>query len=181
MGLFSGMKDAQRGFASNKLTEGDYIVRVDRCDTFKTDISGNCYKITLTILAVLDGPHKVGETATVTFGDKRVTEKQWLGNIKGFIAGVMNLDDSKVGNDETMRTLAEFKNDRGDVVQGENVLGGTVCRVRAIQRASKNSKDQKTGEAFSYSVYSWAPALADAEIVQAIGEEGVKRFFPNGL
>lgn len=181
MGLFSGMKEASRGFASNKLTQGDYIARVDRCDTFKTDISGNCYKITLTILAVLDGPHKAGEVATVTFGDKRVTEKQWLGNIKGFIAGVMNQDDSKIDGDATMRTLAEFKDDKGNTVQGENVLGGTVTRVRAIQRASKSSKDKNSGEAFNYSVYTWSAALSDDEIVKAIGEEGVARFFPNGL
>ena len=173
MGLFSGMQGATRGFASNKLTLGDYIVRVDGCDLFKTDISGNCFKITLSILAVLDGPHKVGEVVTVTFGDKRITEKQWLGNIKGFIAGVMNVDDSNIGEAETMKTLSP--------PTGNGVMNGTVCRVRALQRASKTARDQKTGEAFEYSVYSWFPALSDAEIVQAIGEEGVKRFFPSGL
>lgn len=180
MGIFSGMKGAARGFASNKLTEGDYIARIDKCDLFKTDISGNCYKITLTILAVLDGPHRIGEAVTVNFPDKRVTEKQWLGNIKGFIAGVMNVADEAIGNDETYQTLAEFRDDSGKMVQGENVLGGTVCRVKAIQRSSKSSKNDN-GDPFSYSVYSWFPALTEAEIKQAIGEEGVKRFFPNGL
>lgn len=173
MGIFAGMAGATRGFASNKLTVGDYVVRIDKCDLFKTDISGNCYKITLSILAALDGPHKAGEVVTVTFGDKRITEKQWLGNIKGFIAGVMNVDDSQIGEAETMQTL--------DAPQGNGVMNGTVCRVRALERPSKSARDQKTGEAFSYSVYSWFPALTNEEIVQAIGEEGVKRFFPNGL
>lgn len=181
MGLFSGMKDAARGFASNKLTEGDYVARIDKCDLFRTDISGNCFKITLTILAVSDGPHKVGEVVTVNFGDKRITAKQWLGNIKGFIAGVMNVDDASVGEAETIRTCDSFLNDASQVQKGENVLGGTVCRVKAIQRKSKNSRDAKTGEAFDYSVYTWSPSLDEKEIVQAIGAEGVKRFFPNGL
>jgi len=181
MGLFSGMKDAQRGFASNKLTEGDYIVRIDKCDLFRTDISGNCFKITLTILAVSDGPHKVGEVATVNFGDKRITQKQWLGNIKGFIANVMNVADEAVGEKETLQTCDSFLNDAGQIQKGENVLGGTVCRVKAIVRASKSARDPKTGEAFDYSVYVWSPSLTNEEIVQAIGAEGVKRFFPSGL
>lgn len=182
MGLFSGMKDAQRGFASNKLIEGDYVARIDKCDLFRTDISGNCFKITLTILAVSDGPHKVGEAVTVNFGDKRITAKQWLGNIKGFIAGVMNVDDAAVGEKETLQTCDTFLADDGKtVMKGENVLGGTVCRVKAIVRASKSARDPKTGEAFDYSVYVWSPSLTNEEIVQAIGAEGVKRFFPNGL
>lgn len=167
------MAGATRGFASNKLTEGDYIVRVDKCDAFKTDISGNCYKITLTILAAIDGPHKEGEIVTVTHGDKRITEKQWLGNIKAFIAGVMAVEDAKVGEDETIQTL--------DASQGgQSVLNGTVCRVKAISRASKKSKDEQ-GNPYDYSVYSWFPSLSDDEIKQALGEERVKRHFPNGL
>ena len=173
MGIFAGMQGATRGFASNKLTEGDYVARVDKCDLFKTDISGNCFKITLTILAVSDGPHKAGEVVTVNFGDKRITEKQWLGNIKSFIAGVMNVEDSKVGEAETMRTLDPSQD-------GQAVMNGTVCRVKAFQRASKSARD-KNGEPFDYSVYTWSPSLTDEEILQIIGEEGIKRFFPNGL
>lgn len=180
MGIFAGMKDAARGYSSNKLTEGDYVARIDRCDLFKTDISGNVFKIALTILAVTDGPHKAGEVVTVTFGDKRITEKQWLGNIKGFIAGVMNQDDARIGEAETFRTLAEFRDDKGQTQQGENVLGGTVCRVRATQRPSKTSRD-KEGNPFDYSVYSWSPALTPEEITQAIGADAVARFFPSGL
>lgn len=181
MGLFDGMASATRAFGSNKLTEGDYVARIDRCDVFKTDISGNCYKITLTILGVTDGPHKVGEVATVVFGDKRITEKQWLGNIKGFIAGVMNVDDSKIGAGETQRTLAEFKDANGNTVVGENCMAGEVCRVKATQRKSKNSKDPKTGEAYDYSIYNWSPSLSAEEITEALGAEAVKRFFPSGL
>jgi hypothetical protein len=174
MGLFSGMAGATRSFGSNKLTEGDYVARIDGCDLFKTDMSGNCYKVTLTILAVLDGPHKVGEVVTTTWGDKRAkTEKQWLGNIKAFIAGVMAVDDAKIGETETMATLPAEQG-------GQAVLNGTVCRIKAVRRTGK-SVDKETGQPFEYSLYTWAPSLNDEEIVQAIGAEGVKRFFPNGL
>jgi hypothetical protein len=174
MGLFKDMAGAARGFASNKLTEGDYVVRIDECDVFETDISGNCFKVTLTILAALDGPHKAGEVVTVVHGDKKGTKKQWLSNIKSFIAGVMNVEDARIGETETIAVL-------GPTNGGSNAMDGTVCRVKAISRPSKKSRDEKTGQPFEYSVYSWFPSLSDAEIVQAIGAEGVKRFFPNGL
>lgn len=174
MSLFSGMKGAKRGYQGTKLSEGDYFVRVDRCDTFETDISGNCYKITLTILAVNDGTHKEGEVVTVVFGDKRVTKAQWYGNIKGFIANVMSVEDEAVGEAETVATLHQE-------LGGQNVLGGTVCRVKAIRRTSKKSKNDK-GEPFEFSVYNWSPAIVDnEEIRQVLGEERVKRYFPNGL
>ena len=181
MGILSGMKDAKRGFASNRLTEGDYIARIDRCDLFETDISGNCYKITMTILAAVNGPHKEGELVTHTISDKRAsTKKQWLGNIKSFIGTVMVQPDEKIGEPETLRTLFEVQNEKGELVPGENVLGGTVIRLRAVLRASKKSKDPQ-GNPYDFCVPTWAPALTNEEIAKVLKPEQIARHFPNGL
>lgn len=173
------MKDAKRGYSSNKLGAGDYIARVDRCDLFETDVMGECFKITLTLLATINGAHKEGEVVTVIFGSKSGTKKQWFGNIKGFIATVMGQADDAIDEGATVRTLAEFEKD-GKLVAGENVLGGTVCRVRSTPRVSKKSKNDD-GSSREYFVYSWAPAMENEEIRQALGDERVTRFFPNGL
>lgn len=174
MSLFSGMKGAKRNFQSAKLLEGNYFVRIDNCETFETDISGNCYKILLTILAVNDGPHKEGEVLTVVYGEKSAqTKANWYGNIKGFIGNVMGVTDEAVGEAETVATLTKE-------LGGENVLGGTVCLVKAMRRTSKKNRDEK-GEPREFSVYNWGIALEPQEIAQVLGPERVKRFFPNGL
>ena len=174
MSLFSGMKGAKRNFQSAKLIEGDYFVRIDNCETFETDISGNCYKILLTILAVNDGTHKEGEVLTVVYGEKSAqTKANWYGNIKGFIATVMGVADDAVGEAETVATLTKE-------LGGQNVLGGTVCRVKAMRRVSKKNRDEK-GNPREFTVYNWGLALSSEEIPGVLGEERVKRFFPNGL
>ena len=182
MGTFSGMKDAKRGYTSNRLTEGDYIVRVDRCDHFVADTAGEGYKITLSILGVNGGSHKEGEVATATYflrPGAKGGKKQWFGNIKSFIAVVMGVDDEVIDEAAVLRTCAEFQ-DGSKTVAGENKLGGTVCRVRSSQRLSKSTK-RDDGTPQEFYVYTWSPAMEDEEIVQTLGEERLKRFFPNGL
>ena len=112
MGTFSGMKDAKRGYTSNRLTDGDYVVRVDRCDHFEAEAAGEGYKITLTILASERGAHKEGEAVTATYFLKPGTKggkKQWFGNIKSFIAVVMGVDDEVIQSGENLlgRPFAE--------------------------------------------------------------------------
>ena len=172
MGTFSGMKDAKRGYTSNRLTEGDYVVRVDRCDHFEAEAAGEGFKITLTVLAAERGSHKEGEATTVTYFLKPGAlggKKQWFGNIKSFIAVVMNVSDEVIDEAAVVRTL-----------DPEQVLAGTVCRVKSTSRLSKTSKG-KDGTPNEFFMYSWAPALENEEILQTLGEERVKRFFPNGL
>jgi hypothetical protein len=172
--MFAGIKNAKRGFNNVKLTEGDYIVRIDRCDTFETDIMGECYKVQLTILAALDGPHKEGEVVTIIHSMQSAkTKTQWFANIKSFIGGVMNVTDDQIDEAATAATLHQ---DLG----GQNILGGTIFRIKAVRRLSKKSRDER-GNPFEYSAYSWGVALENAEIVQALGAERIKKFFPNGL
>lgn len=172
MGAFSGMKDAKRGYNSNPLKEGDYVARIDRCDFFESQQNGEFYKITLTLLAG-QGAHNEGEVVNVLFGRKH-GNTQFLQNVKTFIAGVMDVDDSAIGEAETVRTLAEFEGKAG-----ENILAGLVTRVKASRRASK--KKQEDGTPFEYSVYSWSPTLTDEDIKTALGPERLARFFPKGL
>lgn len=167
MGTFSGMAGAKRGFVSNPLKDGDYVVRIDKCSHFEAKQTGEKFKVDVTILAVNRGSMKEGEVASVTYSKQHGLDL-FLGNIKGFIAGVMNVPDDAVGENETLQCL-----------EPQNILAGTVARVRADARASKK-KDER-GENFSYQVYTWHPSLDKAEIEKALGPDRVKKHFPNGL
>lgn len=167
MGSFQGMSSARRGFASNRLVEGDYVVRIDKCEHFEARQTGEKYKVTLTILAVTTGRHKEGEVVTTTFSRNHGLDV-YLGNIKGFIAGVLGQPDEAVGENETLKTL-----------EPDGPMNGLVCRVRAMEREGKKA-DEK-GNKYVYSVYTWSPCLTPGEIRSTIGEERVKRFFPSGL
>jgi hypothetical protein len=172
MGTFSGMKDAKRGYTSNRLTEGDYVVRVDRCDHFEAEAAGEGFKITLTVLAADGGKHKEGEAVTATYFLRQGSKggkKQWFGNIKSFIAVVMNVEDERIDEAAVVRTL-----------DPEQALAGTVCRVKSIARMSKTTKDEQ-GNPNEFYVYSWTPAMENEEIRQTLGAERVARFFPSGL
>ena len=172
MSTFAGMKDAKRGYTSNRLEEGDYIARVDRCDHFEAEAAGEGFKITLTLLGAERSKHKEGEAATVTYFLKPGAlggKKQWFGNIKSFIAVVMGVDDEVIDEAAVVRTL-----------DPEQALAGTVCRVRSNQRLSKTSK-RDDGSPHEFYVYTWTQAMEPAEIVQTIGQERIARFFPNGL
>jgi len=168
MGAFSGLRDAARGFSSNPLRAGRYVARIDSCDSFEAEQKGLMWKNTLTILAVEDGDHKVGEQVHVFF-KRGQYPKVFLQNIKSFIAGVLDVADDEVGEEEAEQVLSD-----------ENPVEGLVTVVTGRQQASKSSRDDD-GNPFKYTVYSWGASLDDDEIVEAIGEEGVERFFPNGL
>lgn len=168
MGAFSGLRDAARGFSSNPLRAGRYVARIDSCDSFEAEQKGLMWKNTLTILAVEDGDHKVGEQVHVFF-KRGQYPKVFLQNIKSFIAGVLDVGDDEVGEEEAEQVLSD-----------QNPVEGLVTVVTGRQQASKSSRDDD-GNPFKYTVYSWGASLDDDEIVEAIGEEGVERFFPNGL
>lgn len=169
MGLFAGLKDAKRGFQTNKLKEGRYVVRIDECQVVTGDQAGTMWKNTLTILGVIDGTHRVGEVVNTCFWQNS-GKQQWFQNIKGFLAGVLDVADDQIDD----------KN--AEIASGETQpMRGLVTIVAAHQRTSQKRKDDKTGEAVQYSVYSWSPSLDSAQIAEAIGAGGVKRFFPNGL
>jgi len=168
MGAFSGLRDAARGFSSNPLRAGRYVARIDSCDSFEAEQKGLMWKNTLTIMAVEDGDHKVGEQVHVFF-KRGQYPKVFLQNIKSFIAGVLDVADDEVGEEEAETVLSD-----------ENPLEGLVTVVTGRQQASKSSRDDN-GNPFKYTVYSWGASLSEDEIAEAIGEDGVSRFFPNGL
>lgn len=172
MGAFSGLRDAARGFSSNPLRAGRYVARIDACDSFEAEQKGLMWKNTLTILAVEDGgesPHKVGEQVHVFF-KKGQYPKLFLQNIKSFMAGVLDVADDEIGEEEADSALD------GD----DSPMVGLVTVVTGRTQASRTAKDDD-GNPRKYVVYSWMPSLDDDEIVEAIGEENVERFFPNGL
>lgn len=168
MGAFSGLKDAKRGFASNALQPGKYVCRIDGCDFFDTEQKGEMWKNTLTILNVIDGTHRVGEVVN-TFFRVGAGKKTFQANLKGFLAGVLNVDDELIDEPQAMQATKE-----------DSPMKGLVTVVTAQKRKSKEKKDEKTGEPVEYTVYSWSPSLDDAEILEAIGEEAYAQFFPQG-
>ncbi len=178
MSTFSGMKDAKRGFASNRFTEGEAVVRIDGCTHFSTDIMGECYKVTMTLLRVVAGPHKEGEVCTATLSFKQGTgmkKEAWFGKIKAFIGNVLGLPDDSIDETMVLRTLAEH-----DGKPGENAMAGIVTVIRASLRASKKSKDDE-GNPRQFSNYAWTRALDPVQITEALGVERIAHFFPKGL
>jgi hypothetical protein len=166
---FDGLANATRGFSSNPLRHGEYVVRLESCDFFNTEMKGNMWKNTLTILGVIDGDHRVGEEVH-TFYREAVGKSTFLGNLKGFLAGITGANDEDVTEADADKALED-----GSPVEG------LVFIVRGRQRASKNKKDDKTGEPLVYTLYDWNQAMTPEEISEAIGDEAVAKFFPSGL
>lgn len=169
MGAFSGLNDAKRSFNSNWLKPGKFVVRIDSCESFEAEQKGRMWKNNLTILAVDHGDHRVGE-AVQTFWKKGEFPKVFFSNIRTFVADLLGVDFEEVTEQVVERIAAE---------EGGN-LRGLVAVVTGLERAQKNRR-QEDGSPAMFTHYSWSPALSDEEIMAAIGEEGVARFFPNGL
>lgn len=169
MGAFAGMNDATRDYTSNYVRKGRYVVRIDECTSFEKEGVGRLWKTSLTVLAVEDGDHKIGEDVQTFFKLDPRYPKMFYGKIMSFIAGVMGVTDEEVGESETEEVLGE-----------QNPLVGLVTVLNAVDSASKKAKNED-GTAKIFTNYAWGAALDNDEILDAIGEEGVARFFPNGL
>lgn len=169
MGAFSGLKDAKRGFGSNPLKPGKYVVRIDGCDFFETEQNGEMWKNTLTILAIEDdGGHKVGEVVHTFFREK-AGKKTFQSNLKGFMAGVLGVEDEAIDEEAAKKALA-----------ADSPMKGLVTVVTGRQRTSKDKVDQKSGQPVTYTVYSWSEMLDDEAVKAAIGDEAYGKFFPQG-
>lgn len=168
---FKGMKNASRGYSSNAARQGTFLVRIDDCDFFDTN-NGEKWKNTLTVLAVDDGDHKVGEVINTfwTLKAGKVGKEIFQRNLKAFIAGVLDASDEDV--DEEVCDV---------ILSDENPLKGHVTLLRVTLRESRDKVDEKTGEKVRYPVLSWSTAYTPEEVAEAIGEEGMAQFFPNGL
>lgn len=168
MGIFTGIKGAKRGFSSNPIKEGDYVVRIDDAKVLNTRMSGELWKTTLTVLAVESGENKVGEVVHVFFGTKHGLDI-FQQNVKSLLAGVLDCADEDIDDAAAERCILD-----------DSPIVGLVTRVRATRRTSQKTVT-KEGLPATYLTYSWSAALTNEEIERAITAEGVKRFFPNGL
>ncbi len=175
MGAFAGMNDATRGYASNYMLPasderpGKYVVRIDGSTSFTKEGVGEMWKNDLTILAVEEGPHKVGEQVQTFFKKDERYPKMFYGKIMGFIAGVTGVTDAEVD-----------ENDTEEVLSDKNPLAGLVTVVTATASPSKKQKNPD-GTPKMFTNYSWNTSLDDEEIEAAIGPEGMARFYPDGL
>jgi hypothetical protein len=170
--MFSGIKEAKRGFTSNFLRAGKYVLRIDSCQTFDSD-NGEFWKNTFTVLAVIDGgtqPHKVGEVVHVMWNYGGTAEKHQIfqRNLKKFIGGVLDVSDESIDEANCLRISGQ-----------EQAMGGLVTIVTGHDQPSKKSKDEK-GNPKMFTNFSWTPCMDKDEIVAAIGEEAFKVFFPTG-
>lgn len=173
MGAFTGLRDAKRGFSSNFLKQGKYVVRIDSLDFFDSD-NGEFWKNTLTVLAVEEGEHKVGEVVHVMFKYVSTAEGKQIfqRNLKAFLAGVLDVEDDRIDEAAADRAKSE-----------DSPLKGLVTVVTARNRASKDKvydKGPNKGQPVEYTVYSWEPSLDDEAIKEAIGKEAYEKHFPNG-
>lgn len=172
MGMFSNIKEAKRGFTSNFLRAGKYVVRVDSCQTFGSD-NGEFWKNTLTIIGVIDGgaqPHKVGEVVHVMWNYGSTKEKHdiFQRNLKKFIGNVLDVSDEQIDEANCLRISGQ-----------EQAMAGLVTIVTGIDTPSKKSKDEK-GNPKMFTNFAWSPCMDKDETVAAIGEDAYKQFFPNG-
>jgi hypothetical protein len=168
MGAFSGMKDAKRGFNSNPLLPGRYLVRIDECAFFDTDKNGEMWKNTLTILAVDEGEHKVGEVVN-TFFKTKPGKKIFQQNVKSFIGTIMECSDEDIDEDYTKEACSE-----------ESPLLGLCTVVTARQRPSKSATDDE-GNPYLYTTYSWSPQVSAEDVKSSMEPADFKRIFPKGL
>lgn len=168
---FKGMKDATRGYNSNPVREGRVLVRIDECSFFDTN-NGEMWKNTLTVLAVEDGDHKPGDVVNTfwSVGSGQIRRDIFQRNVKAFVAGVLDCQDEDVDEESIDAVLGN-----------DNPLKGHVTLLTVNMRTSRDKVDEKTGQPKMYPVLSWSPAYTVEEIREAIGDEGVSRFFPNGL
>ncbi len=175
MGAFAGMNDATRGYASNYLLPasderpGKYVVRIDGSTSFTKEGVGEMWKNDLTILAVEEGPHKVGEQVQTFFKHDLRYSSMFYGKIMGFIAGVMGVTDAEVDESDTEEVLSD-----------KNPLAGLVTVVTATAAPSKKQKTED-GKPKMFTNYSWSPSLDNDEIEAAIGPDGMVRFYPEGF
>lgn len=173
MGFFSGMNEATRGFSSNILHAGRYVARIDDATTFEKEGKGRMWKTTLTILAIESqsegSPQKPGDEVHIFYKYDPRYPKMFFGKIMSFIAGVMDVPDEAIGEAETNEVLGD-----------DNPMRGMVTVVTARAKPSTNQKAED-GSPRMFTEYSFSPRLSDDEIVAAIGEDAVARYFPNGL
>jgi hypothetical protein len=175
MGAFSGLKDASRGYQSNALQAGKYVARIDECAFFDS-AKGEMWKNTLTILAIDPStgptPHKVGEVVNTFFKVQTGAggKNTFQGNLKAFLAGVLDVADDQIGEAEA-----------GEACGEKSPMKGLVTVVTARRVVSQKTKDAVTGQPVSYVVYSWSPCLDAEQINAALSAEDLKRFFPSGL
>ena len=104
-------------------------------------------------------------------GSGKIKQEIYQRNVKAFVAGVLDCADEEVDTEDL------------DVVLDDatNPLKGYVCLLTVTMRQSRDKIDEKTGEKAWYPVLSWSAAYTPEEITEAIGEDGLTRFFPNGL
>ena len=171
---FAGMKDATRGYASNFVLPGRYLVQIVGCDFFETR-KGESWKNTLTVLAVEEGDHKPGETVHTFWRLKPGTEGKTVfqSNVKAFVAGVMDVPDEAVDEEAINMILNPAKGE-------SNPLEGHVTLLTVSQRDHKTATDSD-GKPVKYAVYSWSAAYSNAEIRDALNDDALARFFPSGL
>lgn len=166
MSRFAGLNGAKRGFSSNALTEGEYVIRIDKCDFFPTEMYGDTWKNTLTVLGVVRGSHAVGEEVNTSF---RARNKSFASNLCGFLAGVTGSSDEDITDASGEEALAE-----------NSPINGLVCVVKARKRTHKSATNED-GSPVTYHVYEWERAMSPDQIKDMLPDEVIAKYFPNGL
>jgi len=176
MGRFSGMKNARRGFQSNAVRPGRYLVRIDEACAFNSPNKGEMVKMTLTVLLAEDGDHKQGEQVHVFHkrGSTATELQVFLGNIKTTLCSIFDIDKE---TEESM-SEAEWEENAEKAFSEQNPqdspLVGHVCLLTVALRDNRD----KTGK---YPTYSWSAYYEPKQIAEALSEEEIAKFFPNGF
>lgn len=162
-GLFGGIKDAKVGGDSDWERPGSYITRIDRVRLDKTRKGETGFYIEKTVLHVLEDtegrPHRVGEAITHALW---VKHDSFLGNVKSFLAGVLEMNAADIVEDDVLLVIADDQPLAGTVIETSN---------RTIRTLADNP--------FTKISYK-GPVLA-SKLKTLLPQSVQDRFFPDGM
>lgn len=158
---FAGFGDARSGRASNYISPGHYLLRVDKCKVGESRKKQGFIAVEFTVVHVYaaDSKHKVGEEVTwmlMTHHDS------WQGDFKGFLSAITNTPEHMIEDSDGLEVVGEGQ-----------PLSGRVIEANVWTKQTKSGVD--------FTKISWKDAPTPETVGKLLSPQDVTRFFPNGV
>lgn len=167
MSIFKGLKQASASMDANYERPGHYFMLIDKCKTGTSRKKDEFCAIEKTVLKVLDDDngagHKPGESVTHMIMMKHDSA---LGNIKAFIAGVMDIDPEEIDVAEAEAIFADENNTKHD-----QPLAGTVVECKNRNIKTKSDTD--------FTRITYVRSVPASELLDSLDDKIIQRYFPN--
>lgn len=181
---FANWGSAKRNLTTVFPNHGTHLVRIDGFSMFTSDRKGDHGKIAFTVLKSepADGAkaHRVGEVLGYTkqVGGTPVKREIFQREFKGIVCAISGKGEE------------EFDHEDAEILFGEdqslNPLVGAVVWVKArpgkVRQPKAGEPARKPDDPIeTYTDISYSLRLTPDEVVEAVGEETVAKFFPSGI